>query len=467
MIRIFRHYVPYRKLLLIGIESLLIFGALFIFLNLPKLGDPTWLNSSRMWWAALAAVVITATCQLTMYYNDLYDWKIYSARDEFRIRLVEALGYSFIVLALLMYLFERLFEKLDLSVTRFIATVVLLFIILTAWRAFYKWIVVQGRFEERILLIGHGGLATKIRDVIQERRDTGLRIHGFIQKDGTEADATGEVVGGFEDIVDIARQQGISRVVVALTDRRGNLPVHELLACKMMGVKIEEGESLFERLTGKIAVERLRPSYLIFSDGFRKTRLTLAAKRAGDIFFAVLGLILALPIIAVAVPLIKLDSPGPVFFRQKRVGQDGHIFTLLKFRSMREDAERKTGPIWATEGDTRITRIGKFIRKTRIDEIPQMLNVLKGDMSFVGPRPERPFFVEELKYEIPYYTERLTVKPGITGWAQINYPYGSSKQDALEKLQYDLFYIKNMSSFFDLFIMFSTIKVVLMRRGAV
>ncbi len=467
MIRIFRHYFPYRKLVLIGIEGLLIFSALFVFLNLPRLAEADWLNSARMWWAALAALVITATCQLTMYYNDLYDWKIYSARDEFRIRLVEALGYSFIVLAGLMYLFEKLFAKLDLSVTRFIATIVLLFIILTAWRAFYKWIVVQGRFEERILLIGHGGLAAKIRDVIAERRDTGLRIHGFIRKDGPHAEEDDEVVGGFQDIVDIVRSQGISRVVVALTDRRGNLPVNELLACKMMGVKIEEGESLFERLTGKIAVERLRPSYLIFSDGFRKTRLALAAKRAGDVFFSVTGLILSFPIIVATIPLIKLDSPGPVFFRQKRVGQDGHIFTLLKFRSMREDAERKTGPIWATQGDSRITRIGKFLRRSRIDEIPQMINVLKGDMSFVGPRPERPFFVEELKFEIPYYTERLTVKPGITGWAQINYPYGSSKQDALEKLQYDLFYIKNMSFFFDLFILFSTIKVVILRRGAV
>jgi exopolysaccharide biosynthesis polyprenyl glycosylphosphotransferase len=229
---------------------------------------------------------------------------------------------------------------------------------------------------------------------------------------------------------------------------------------------VEEREALYEKLYGKIAVESLRPSYLIFSPGFNKSRLTLASKRTLDLLVATLGLLLSLPLIALAAVAIRLDSRGPILLRQPRVGQDGIPFIVYKFRSMTVDAESRSGPVWASKGDSRITRVGRIIRLLRIDEIPQMWNVLKGEMSFVGPRPERPFFVQELMRVIPYYSQRLTVKPGISGWAQICYPYGSSARDALEKLQYDLYYIKNMSLLFDLTIILRTIRVVLFQQGA-
>jgi sugar transferase (PEP-CTERM system associated) len=218
-------------------------------------------------------------------------------------------------------------------------------------------------------------------------------------------------------------------------------------------------------VSGRILLENLKPSWLIFSDGFRKSWVTRVIKRLTGIAISVVGLVVTAPVMLVVAALIRLESPGPIFFKQERVGQDGKVFTLFKFRSMRTDAEKDGHPVWAGENDPRVTRVGALIRKTRVDEIPQLWNVLKGDMAIVGPRPERPYFVEKLRHVIPYYDQRHTVKPGITGWAQVRYPYGASVQDAVEKLQYDLFYIKHMSLVFDLSILFETIKVIIFGRG--
>ncbi len=273
------------------------------------------------------------------------------------------------------------------------------------------------------------------------------------------------VIGGFDQILSICRDTSIDRIVVALDERRGKLPLDQLLSCRMKGIQITDGIDFSESLSGKLLVENLRPSALIFSNGFRRNAVIKFAKRGIDVFASLLGLIFYSPICLLIAAAIKLDSPGPVLYRQERVGEDESVFELLKFRSMRTDAE-KGGPVWAQVNDRRITRVGRIIRKLRLDEIPQMVNVLRGEMSFVGPRPERPHFVEILEKEIPFYSYRHTVKPGITGWAQIRYPYGASKEEALEKLKYDIYYIKHLSVYLDLEIIFQTIKIMLWGRGA-
>jgi sugar transferase (PEP-CTERM system associated) len=275
------------------------------------------------------------------------------------------------------------------------------------------------------------------------------------------------VIGTLEDIPSIVRARRIDRVVVSLADARGKLPMDKLLELRMDGVNFDHLASVYEEYTGEIAVENLRPSWLVFSEGFRKTRWLLAAKRVLDLALASLGLLLALPTKAAIALAVRLTSPGPVYYSQRRVGYYGRIFTVHKFRSMREDAEAGTGPVWASKhGDPRVTPIGRLLRKSRLDELPQLWNVLTGDMSLVGPRPERPEFVTGLTQQIPFYGQRHIVRPGLTGWAQVRYTYGATTEDALQKLQFDLFYIKNLSIALDLYILFETVKTVLLRRGA-
>ncbi len=273
------------------------------------------------------------------------------------------------------------------------------------------------------------------------------------------------IIGDFSQISSICKDAKIDRIVVALDERRGKLPIEQLLTCRLKGIRVDEGVAFTEELAGRLSVESLYPSSLIFSDGFRGSVLYKKAKRYFDISASAFGLFFFFPIALAIALAIKLDSPGPVVYEQERVGKDGRLFKLKKFRSMRNDAE-KGGPVWAMVDDDRVTRIGRIIRKLRFDEIPQLINVLKGEMSLVGPRPERPFFVRRLEKELPFYSYRHSVKPGLTGWAQLYYPYGASKEDALEKLKYDLYYIKNMSPLRDLTVILETIKVILWKRGA-
>jgi sugar transferase (PEP-CTERM system associated) len=257
----------------------------------------------------------------------------------------------------------------------------------------------------------------------------------------------------------------IDRIVVTLADGRGRLPIRELLEAKMAGVRVEEGATTYERVTGKVMLDQLKPSWLVFSDGFRASTGTRIGKRTLDLVFATAGLLIGSPVMLLTALAVRLDSVGPILYRQERVGAQGKTFALFKFRSMRTDAETGT-PIWATTNDSRVTRVGRFIRLTRLDEMPQLWNVLRGDMSFVGPRPERPFFVEQLSAQIPYYAQRHAVRPGVTGWAQVRYHYAASVEDTYEKLQYDLYYIKHLSIAFDLTIFVDTVKVILARKGA-
>jgi sugar transferase (PEP-CTERM system associated) len=273
------------------------------------------------------------------------------------------------------------------------------------------------------------------------------------------------LLGKIQDLDVLVEETRPDIVVVAQIDRRGCFPTKALLECRLRGIRVEDWPTFYEKATGKILVTAVRPSWLIFSDGFVKTTRTEIVKRLFDITVSVIGLALAAPIMAVVALAIKIESSGPMLYRQSRLGQNGCVFILNKFRSMRQDAEKHTGPVWTTAKDTRITRVGAVLRRTRLDELPQLINVLVGHMSFIGPRPERPEFVTKLQKTIPFYMERLAVKPGITGWAQVRYQYGSSVEDAVEKLQYDLYYIKNLSLFLDLLIVLNTVQVVLFARG--
>jgi len=275
-----------------------------------------------------------------------------------------------------------------------------------------------------------------------------------------------DILGNVDDIDRLVADRHVSRIVVGLTDRRGRLPIEPLLRAKLSGVRVEDATTTYERLTGKILIDDLKPSWLIFSDGFRASRGTRFVKRMLDLSLSLIGFILASPLMLLTALAVKLDSAGPALYSQERVGENGRVFKIYKFRSMRIDAEQAGVPIWAADRDHRVTRVGRVIRLTRLDELPQLWNVLNGDMSFVGPRPERPFFVAQLAQEIPFYMQRHAVKPGVTGWAQVKYRYGSSIEDAMEKLRYDLYYIKHLSVFFDLTIVLDTVKVILFGKGA-
>jgi sugar transferase (PEP-CTERM system associated) len=306
------------------------------------------------------------------------------------------------------------------------------------------------------------------RELLGRRSELGVEIVGFVDVDAARVGETvinPAVIGTVADIPRIVAERSVDRVVVSLGDARGKLPMDRLLDMKLGGVTFDHLASVYEEYTGKIAIENLRPSWLIFSPGFRKSKVVTAVKRAADIVLAAAGLVLAAPVMLVVGLLVRLTSAGPALYHQTRVGQHNAPFTIHKFRSMRQDAEAATGAVWAASNDDRITPFGNIMRRTRLDELPQLWNVLVGEMSFVGPRPERPEFVSQLTEQIPFYGLRHVVKPGITGWAQVCYTYGASVEDAMEKLQYDLFYIKNLSMGLDVFVVFKTLQTVLVRSG--
>lgn len=403
---------------------------------------------------------------IIFYYFDLYSSELYYPGRQMILKLFQATAVVSIVLFSIYFLFPLLKAWRGI----FILNTLTLPLLVLIWRTLLiKWLNIKLP-QKRVLIMGTGEMAKKIgAEVYREFADHGLQLVGFIDDDPAkfgQSIVNPGVIGGYGDIERIVMSEKIDRIIIALPDRRAKLPMSALLNCKMHGVSIEEGETFKERLSGKILLDHLKPSWMVFSDGFKSLRSRKILKRIIDIFSSLLWLILAFPIFILTALLIKLESEGPVIFKQKRVGETGKEFYIYKFRSMRQNAEKATGPVWAGTNDDRVTRVGKVIRKLRIDEIPQLFNVLKGDMSFVGPRPERAYFVNKLKEQIPYYEMRTLVKPGITGWAQIKYPYGATVQDAIEKLQYDLYYIKNISPFLDIMIIFWTIKVVLTGKGA-
>jgi sugar transferase (PEP-CTERM system associated) len=453
-----------RSLALVLFETVLIVLAVALGAFL-RLGSEAWtlLFQER---GLEKALLIAFVCQTCLYYSDLYELRVASDRRELFIRIVQALSVASFLLGAIYFWAPSVVIGRGV----FMASSALVILFVSGWRLAFEWLSRRVGPRERLLLVGTGPAAVGLaRELFERRQELGVEIVGFVDPDPARMGApvlNPGVIGTIEDIPSIVRARSVDRVVVSLGDARGKLPMDKLLEMRLDGVAFDHLASVYEDLTGKIAVENLRPSWLIFSDGFKKTRLLQSAKRLMDLTAGVVGLVLVAPVMAIVALLVRWTSPGPVLYRQERVGQHGRVFTVLKFRSMRQDAEAGTGAVWATQNDRRVTPVGRFLRRTRLDELPQLINVLRGDMSLVGPRPERPQFVKQLTEQIPFYGQRHVIRPGLTGWAQVRYTYGSSVEDALEKLQYDLFYIKNLSIPLDLFIIFSTIKTVLLRRGA-
>lgn len=435
---------------------------LALYLRLGVAGSENELNAKNGW---LKIALASAVCLLILYFYDLYDYVVMTNRRELMLRLVQALGIAWVLLAVLFYFVPPLLIGRGVSVI----SVPLVLCLLLGWRIFIHALTGHPEIGEKILVVGTGQTALDTAEAVWERRDAGYRIAGFVSENGAKPMqklGRSVILGKAHELESVIRNEKIDRVVIAVRERRGAFPTEALLKMSLAGdISIEECTSFFERITGKVHVDMLRPSWLIFAGRRRDSPVKSAFREGVHRLLALAGLVLSLPIAILAVVLIKLESRGPVFYKQERVGRNGRVFHVIKFRSMRLDAEADGTPIWASRDDERITRVGRIIRKLRIDEVPQFWNILKGEMNFVGPRPERPHFVHQLAKEISYYEHRHLVAPGLTGWAQIKYPYGASVGDAIQKLQYDLYYIKNQSLTLDLVIVFETIKTVLFGKG--
>lgn len=456
MIRILNAYYPTRTLVLLLCEALLIGGAFFA-ATMVLVGPDSYI--ALVYQAGLWK--ITCICAFTLllsYYFDLYEPQRISGGWEIHFRLLLVLSALSFALASLVYVFP----EIDIGPHVLVTGIMLLAVMLLVWRTVYERIIDLPIFRERVYVLGNGARAHSIALLLRDRRDLGMAVVA-----GHHAEQTGEGADPFA--LDLRAfntpRVGIDRIIVALEDRRGSMPVQELLALRLRGVVIEESGALLERLSGMLPLDGLNPSALIFTQGFNIRSSLQIGRRLFSFFISSVALAICLPLLPFIILAVRLSSPGPIFFRQVRVGFRGKPFIIFKFRTMRQDAEAQ-GAVWASKNDPRITPLGRFMRKTRLDEIPQLWNVLRGDMGFVGPRPERPEFVQWLIKEIPYYNLRHMIRPGLTGWAQVRYQYGASLEETKRKLEYDLYYIKHLSLGLDLLIMFETVKTILLRRGA-
>lgn len=460
MVRLFRHYVP-GSLLLIGmIEHLFLIFAIYIALFL-RWADAD--NISVTLKVHLPEAITFATIfTFTMFALGLYNKDHAGTLGTVFTRLLFSFLMGFIALALIFYIYP------DLVIWR--SAFAIAFVIGIAGIMLIRWTFLHiadiETFKRRILVLGVGQKAARIENLEAGGGSHGFKIVGFVPISDREIKiAEVKNLWGNMSLVNLCAEKGVEEIVVAVDERRGGMPTGALLDCKLEGVTVTDYSTFWERETGKVDLDALHPSWLIFSDGFVGGSLQVILKRILDVVASLALLVVALPVLIITGLLVRFGSSGPIFYRQERVGLNGRTFMLLKFRSMRSDAEADGVPRWAAVNDSRITKLGGFIRKTRIDEIPQIFNVLKGEMSFIGPRPERPFFVDQLHDAIPYYQERHRVKPGISGWAQLNYPYGASIEDSKEKFQFDLYYIKNYSLFLDLIVLIQTFRIVLWPNG--
>jgi len=472
LIRLFNVYYPTRVLLLLVGEAFVVCFSFFLgtLLNLVVPSQYGWLRFSNALFIEggqlsslgltpagyLRILGLSGVVLLLSHGFDLYDSSEVDAKAKQWFRLLFVLG----VFAFVFLLLNQVFPSPDSPA---LAGFVILIVALLCWRWTYAWLVSKPFFRERVYVLGTGERADRLVRGLDERKVLGIDVVGWTG--GVEGELTRDLVASH--LVSLVQERRAHRVIVAMPDRRGTLPVGELLDLRLLaGVKIEEAKSWLERITGRIEVEQLNPSWLIFAEGFRYSTFNRILRRVLNFSAALVLLMITTPLLPFVALAVKLSSAGPILYRQKRVGRVGAHFYCYKFRTMRQDAEADTGATWALDNDPRITRVGKILRIIRLDEIPQLWCVLKGDMHFVGPRPERPEFVAWLSKEIPYYGVRHTVRPGITGWAQVQYKYGNTLEDAREKLQYDLYYIKNSSIGLDVLIMFQTIKIVILGRGA-
>lgn len=457
MIRFLNVYYPVRTLILMVAEALIVSASLLLGVMYGQWQDQYLVlvvEHGALWIAGITLLVLLAS-----HWFDLYDTSRMVTKGELYPRLLMVPGLLAFILAGISWYKNGayLIGHRTAAISLLILTVALI-----GWRMSFAWVIQLPILIERVYVLGAEDRAQRLVQGLRQNPEIGVEVVSWRGK--LEGAVTRESVAAH--LLETVRKQKVDRVIVAMRDRRGALPMQELLDLRMEGYKIEEATSWLEKISGKIEVENLNPSWLVFGEGFKRGNLFKAVRRALSFVISLIGSILSMPLIPFIMLAIKLDSDGPVFYKQERVGKNGRIFKVIKFRTMRKDAEALSGPQWAGDSDPRVTRVGKFLRASRLDEIPQLWCVLKGDMAFVGPRPERPEFVNGILKDIRYYGVRHMVRPGITGWAQIKYKYGSTVDDAREKLQYDLFYMKNQSIGLDLMIMFLTIKTVILRRGA-
>jgi len=466
LIRLFNVYYPIRTLVLLIGEALIVWTSFLL---------GAWIILREDCYLVLYVeggfvnlLVLTVLVLLCSHCFDLYDTARLNTKGELYFRLLLVPAVVAFVLAFVSYIWPNLLlgglhpEHSPYRSGSSAVGLLILTFALFGWRLGFTWLVQLPILVERVYVLGTGERAQRVVQGLRQNPELGVEIASWTGK--LEGAVTRDSVAAH--LMEVVHRQKVHRVIVAMPDRRGTIPMRELLDLRLRGVKIEEATSWLEKISGKIEVENLYPSWLVYGLGFRRSTPVIVIRRAISFIISLLGLILALPLLPFIILAIRLDSRGPVFYTQTRVGKGGRLFKVMKFRTTRQDAEAVSGPRWAGDHDPRVTRVGKFLRASRLDEIPQLWCVLKGDMAFVGPRPERPEFIEMLSKEIPYYGVRHMVRPGITGWAQVKYKYGRSVDDSREKLQYDLFYIKNASIGLDLLIMFQTIKTVLLGRGA-
>jgi len=455
MIRLFQIYYPVRTLVLLCGELTLLFAS-FVAATVIQLGADSELTL-RYENGLQKLLVISILAILSAYYFDLYSPQNLRSKNETYFRLLLLFGTMCLVLSAVGYFFPDFFFGHGIfTLGMIIATMSVL-----CWRGLYVWLLKKPFLREQVYVLGSGPKAARFVEAIRERTDLGMDIVGW-----TGASNSLESMESLSTAVNNILDRPLHRVIVAVGERRATLPVRELLDLRLKGVKIEDSALLLEKITGKIDIEDLRPSAMIYAEGFRVNEGLLFLRRLVSTLASLSILLCFAPFLPFIILGIRLTSPGPILFSQNRVGRNGKTFKLYKFRTMRQDAEAKTGAVWAQQDDPRITSFGKFLRMSRLDEIPQLWNVLKGDMGFVGPRPERPEFVQWLVGAIPYYNLRHIIRPGLTGWAQTKYQYGATLEETQQKLCYDLYYIKHISVMLDLMIIFGTIKTVIFRRGA-
>jgi sugar transferase (PEP-CTERM system associated) len=454
VVRIFSSYVPARSLVLLFGEIATICLS-FTLAIVISFGDESRLvlANQQVILKILSVVVLAFLCS---HYLELHDPRRLHSQGEIRSRILILVGILSFVLAGISYVFPEF--KIGRYV--FLTGLFILALAWMSWRWVYVHLISLRALRERVYVLGDGERAGRICEAIESRSELGMDLVG-VQSSGQYLNSHSLA----ETLRDLRERQAVDRVIVALADRRSVMPVNELLDIRLRGIRVDDGTSILEKVSGKIEIDELRPSWMIFGDGFRLTQRHWFLRRLISTSLALMLSLVTLPLIPIIALLIRLTSRGPIFYKQKRVGLRGESFDCFKFRTMKSDAEADSGPTWASDEDPRITRVGKFLRRSRLDEIPQIWNVLRGDMAFVGPRPERPEFVAKLAKEIPYYSVRHALRPGITGWAQINYGYGSSVEEAKEKLRFDLYYIRNVSVMLDLLIVFYTLRAVIIGRG--
>jgi sugar transferase (PEP-CTERM system associated) len=456
MTRLFNVYYPTRTLVRLVCEVIIVSGS-FLLATILFAG-PDWSLVLIYENGLLKIAGITLFTLLLTYYFDLYGPRRFSESWEIYFRLLLVLSVLTFILAGL----EYFIPEMSIGPYVFLVGASFLAVLLVLWRGAYEWIIGLPMFSERVYVLGCGSRAHTVVELLRTSRDAGMRVVGWKGEDAVH----GRLENFSADLRTFCgTKPGIDRVIVAMEDRREAMPIRELLDLRLRGVIIENFSALLERLSGKLQLDGLNPSTIIFTEGFRMNASQQLFRRLISFVVSFIALLICLPFMPLIILAVRLSSPGPILFTQTRVGQRGCLFTAYKFRTMREDAEAQ-GAVWATKDDPRVTPIGRFMRNTRIDEIPQLWNVLRGEMAFVGPRPERPEFVQWLSQEIPFYDLRHMIRPGITGWAQVRYRYGANLEETKRKLEYDLYYVKHQSIGLDLLIMFETIKTIILRRGA-